>query len=106
MSETTEIKGGEVVTESEALQVLSEMIGEIIGEDYASEMTINMETSFAQDLELESIEFVALAEKLRDRFGESVDFVGWLANMELEQIIEITVGQVVNFVVGSMSKAE
>ena len=55
--------------------------------------------AFDEDLELESIEFVALAEQLLERYGEQVDFVGWLATMELDEIIALTVGQLVDFVV-------
>jgi acyl carrier protein len=56
-----------------------------------------METSFGSDLELESIEFVALAEKLQARY-EKVDFVRWLSEKELEEIIELKVGDVVTYI--------
>ena len=58
-----------------------------------------LETSFEKDLELESIEFVALAEKLQERYGKSVDFVGWLSSKELDEIIGLTVGELVEFIV-------
>jgi acyl carrier protein len=58
-----------------------------------------METSFAKDLELESIEFVALAEKLQERYGKGVDFVGWLSGKVLDEIIGLTVRELVEFVV-------
>ena len=58
---------------------------------------ITMDTSFGSDLELESIEFVALAEKLQARY-EKVDFVRWLSEKELEEIIELKVGDVVTYI--------
>jgi acyl carrier protein len=58
-----------------------------------------METSFGEDLELESIEFVALAERIQNEYGQSVDFVGWLSDKELEAIIALKVGDVVDFIV-------
>jgi acyl carrier protein len=87
--------------------VLSEVAGmvrEVIGEEWAEDVPITMATSFARDLELESIEFVALAEQLKERFGRSVDFAGWLAGMELNQIIELKVGELVEFIVGCLKQ--
>ena len=60
---------------------------------------LDLETSFNQDLELESIEFVALAEKLQQAYGASIDFSGWISGMDLDAIIGLRVGQVVEFIV-------
>jgi acyl carrier protein len=87
------------VTEESVLATVTELIGEIIGEDYMADIEVTMESMITEDLELESIEFVALAEKLRDHYGESVVFVAWGAGLELEQIILLTVGQLVEFIV-------
>jgi acyl carrier protein len=43
---------------------------------------------------------VALSERLMARYGNDVDFVGWMAGMELDEIIALTVGDLVVFVVG------
>jgi acyl carrier protein len=79
------------------------MIGEIIGDEYIADLDVTWESMITEDLELESIEFVALAEKLRDRYGEQVDFVDWIAGLELDQIILLTVGQLVDFVVACLN---
>ena len=93
------------VTEDQVLGDLTRMLGEVIGED---EMELlgqpTMETSFNEDLELESIEMVALAELLMEHYGERVDFVAWIADMELEQIIEMRVGQLVEFIVACLAE--
>ena len=62
-----------------------------------------MDTSFNADLELESIEFVALAEKLQHRYGERIDFVGWISNKSLDDIIALTVGDLVRFIASCRS---
>lgn len=82
----------------EALAVVAEILREVIGEDWANEIEITRETSFADDLELESIEFVALAERLQERYGADVDFVGWLSGKELDDIIALRVGDLVAFI--------
>ena len=99
-SPTTEPSSGAgAPTPETVLADLQEILGEVIGEDFLLEDEVTMETSFDEDLQLESIEFVALAEKLLERYGEAVDFVSWLAGMDLDSIISLTVGQLVDFVV-------
>ena len=71
---------------------------EVIGDDLLLDGPLTMETSFDEDLPLESIEFVALSEQLLETYGDQVDFVGWLAEMELDEIVALTVGQLVEFV--------
>jgi acyl carrier protein len=86
------------------LQEIAELIREVIGEEWARETPITMETTFSHDLEVESIELVALSEKLQERYGADVDFPGWLAGMELDAIIGLTVGQLVDFIASCQSK--
>lgn len=85
------------------IDVLIHSIREVIGEDWILEMDIDYSTSFNEDLELESIEFVSLAEKLQETYGESVKFVDWLSGKKLDEIIGLTVGDVANFIDGCVS---
>ena len=83
---------------SESLTTVSELIRQVIGEDWDESEEIHLETSFGEDLELESIEFVALAEKLTETYGDAVPFVAWLSTMELNQIIALKVGDLVEYI--------
>jgi len=83
---------------SSTLDTLAGFIREVLGEDWADEVEIGPDTSFADDLEMESIEFVALAELVQGHYGAHIDFVEWLSNLELDQIIGLTVGEVVEFI--------
>jgi acyl carrier protein len=85
--------------EEDVMITVSGFIREVIGQAWANDLVITMETSFNIDLELESIEFVALAEKLQNHYGGRVNFAEWLARMELDQIIGLKVGQLVEFIV-------
>ncbi len=85
----------------EVLETVTELILEVTGEDLELVGGITMATSFSQDLELESIEFVALAELIQQKYGQSVNFVSWISGKELDQIINLTVGDLVNFIVES-----
>ena len=83
---------------------LAAVLREVIGEAWAEDVDIGPDTSFNRDLELESIEFVALAELLMEHYGEKVDFVAWIAELELEQIIAMQVGELVAFIVGCLAE--
>ena len=92
-----------IVTRDEILVTVQEALVEIAGDEILIAGPLTMTTSFNADLELESIEFVALAEKLQLRYGSAVDFVGWISKQELDQIIALTVGELVEFIASCRS---
>ncbi|HET9255949.1 MAG TPA: phosphopantetheine-binding protein, partial [Pseudonocardiaceae bacterium] len=78
----------------------------IVGEEYAIGLDIGMHTSFEADLQLESIEFVKLATMLNERYGNRVDFVAFLATKELDEIIQMTVGELVSYIADRSTPAD
>jgi acyl carrier protein len=88
------------------LAVVASKLREVIGEDWATDITIDMDTLFNGELELESIEFVALGEQLTTCYGPQLDFARWLSSMELDQIIGLRVGQLVDYIVECTSTHE
>jgi acyl carrier protein len=91
------------MTRDQILADIRAMLTEIIGPEYALALDIGMDTSFEEDLELESIEFVKLATMLTERYGERVDFVVFLGGKELDEIIGLTVGDVVSYVASCLT---
>jgi acyl carrier protein len=85
--------------QAQVLDEVREVLADVIGEDYVSELDVEMETAFRADLDIESIEFVAMGEILRERYGDRIDFVEWLTTMELDDIIALTVGELVDHIV-------
>lgn len=92
-----------MTSHDDILRTVEHVILEIAGDELLLTGPITMTTSFNADLELESIEFVALAEKLQQHYGEAVDFVGWISKKELDQIIALTVGELVEFIASCRS---
>ena len=82
------------------------MLVEVIGEDFLADLELSGETTFNEDLALESIEFVALAEKLEERYGGQVDFPAFLAGLDIEEIMALTVGQLVTYVTGCLGSPD
>jgi acyl carrier protein len=89
-------------TSDEVLAEVRSLLVDVIGDDFLLDTEIELDTSFNEDLELESIEFVALSERLLERYGSQVDFVAWMAEMDLDEIIALTVGELVDFIVTSL----
>ncbi|NEW69298.1 acyl carrier protein [Streptomyces rapamycinicus] len=66
---------------------------------------VTMETRFTEDLELESIDLVTLAGSLEARYGRQVNFAEFVADLELDEIIDLTVGRLVEYVVRCLRAA-
>lgn len=88
--------------QQDVLATVSTLITEVVGDELELDGPIRLDTRFSDDLELESIEFVALAEKLQEHYGDSVDFVGWLSDKELDEIIGLRVGDLVEHIVACL----
>jgi len=80
------------------IQQIGAIIRESVAEDWIQEFEISADTSFNDDLELESIEFVAIAAGLQRHVGDTVDLVGWLATKAFDELIALRVGNVADFV--------
>ncbi|WP_433462931.1 acyl carrier protein [Spirillospora sp. CA-128828] len=81
--------------------VLSEvvrMLTDVVGDDFLLDVEVGPDTSFGDDLALESIEFVALVDRLRAHYGDRADFPAFIAGLDLDQLINLTVGDVVDHI--------
>lgn len=84
------------------LQEVIAVIRQAVAEDWIEDFDIDADTSFNNDLELESIEFVTIADMLQSHFGAQINFVDWLGTQSLDQIIALTVGDLAAFVSQSL----
>lgn len=86
------------MTRDEILADVVSMIAEVVGADFLLDVEVTPDTTFNADLALESIEFVALAEKLQERYDGRVDFVAFVADMDIDEIMSMTVGRLVDHI--------
>jgi acyl carrier protein len=86
-------------TEQEVLAAITRMLAAVLDEYGLDESEVTMDSRFTDDLELESIDLVTLAAQLQERWGERINFAEFLAGMELDEIIGLTVGRLVDYVV-------
>ncbi len=82
---------------NDVMKSLAEMVTEVLGED---DLEIESETSFRDGLGFESIQFIALADLIQEKYAD-VNFVIWLQGKKIEQISALSVGEVADFVVAS-----
>lgn len=93
--------------EEAVLADLTDMLARLLEDEYGlDDVEIGMHTSFNRDLELESIDLVTLAGMLQERYGDRINFAEFLAGMEFDEIIELTVGRLVEYVVTGLKAAE
>jgi acyl carrier protein len=81
-------------------------IVDVVGQEFYDECDVTLDSTFAEDIELESMEMMEIAERLMLAYEGRVDFVAWFADMELEDIIELTLGQLIDFIVRSLQEHE
>ena len=85
------------------LTEVAQIIREVMGTDAEISGEIGMKTMFSADLELESVEFVVLAEKVQQKYGTRNNLIQWFSGKELDEMINLTVGDLVSFIVESES---
>ncbi len=90
-------------TPEAVFQEITGMLHTVLGE-YGGvvDAGITMDTRFHDDLDLESIDLVTLGGHLQARYGELVNFAEYLAGLGLEEIIGLTVGQLVEHITGCL----
>lgn len=86
------------LSKEEIFETLNQFITEVIGEEFVEEMDVTPSSSFTKDLEMDSIEIVAFSEKVKNHFGSNIDFTGWLSNMDLDEIIQLKLENIINYI--------
>lgn len=99
MSNSQQPPGPARTDEEAVLADIAGMLGVLLDEYGLDDAEIGMDTTFNHDLELESIDLVTLAGHLEARYGQQVNFAEFVAGMEIDEIIELTVGRLVEHVV-------
>ncbi len=87
---------------NELFEELKQFISDIIGADIVEELDITPQSSFTKDLEMDSIEIVAFAEKVKAKYG-NIDFAGWLSGMDLDQLVSLDLSNIIDFIVNANS---
>ena len=82
----------------EAFADVVETLCTVLDQDADFRAGITPATTLDGGLELESVELTALSQALQDRFGPRVDLAAYVAELGVDEIIALTVGDVAAFV--------
>lgn len=77
---------------------MAEVLAAATGDDAMLSAGITNATRLEGDLYLDSLDMTALAAVLRDRYGPAVDLAGYLASLDIDELIELTVGDIASYV--------
>ncbi|MBN2485679.1 MAG: acyl carrier protein [Bacteroidales bacterium] len=88
--------------QTEIFKKVKELITEVIGAEFIEEYTVEMESTLTGDLEMESIEIVELSEKIKKHYGGAVSFSEWMAKLSLEQLINLSIKDIVTYIEGCL----
>ena len=87
------------------LNTVIDKIRSTIAEDWIEDFEIDANTRFNNDLEIESIEFVKIADAIQKHYGTRLDIVGWLSGKNIHELIALTVGELANYISSAVSGA-
>ncbi|GGS75923.1 MULTISPECIES: acyl carrier protein [Streptomyces] len=93
-------------TADTVLAEVGDMLRTVLAEYGDDDVAIGMSTTFNRDLELESIDLVTLAGLLEERYGQRVNLAEFLAGMDFDEIVDLTVGRLVEHVVWSLKTTQ
>jgi acyl carrier protein len=96
--EPTEEPTGEPTEQASVFSQLKRMIIDIIGAEAAEFIDISEQSTFVTDLEMDSIQIMQLAEQINELYGKQVDFLSLLSDKSLNELLKLTVGDIVGFI--------
>lgn len=82
----------------DALVLVIAKIRSTINEDWVADFDIDAATRFNDDLELESIEFVKIADAVQQHYGARLDIVAWLSGKTIHELISLSVGDLAGYI--------
>lgn len=80
------------------LTLVIDIIRSTVNEDWIQDFDIDAETRFNDDLELESIEFVKIADALQAHYGPRIDMLDWLSGKSVHELISLSVGELAAYI--------
>jgi acyl carrier protein len=86
------------MTASVLVGEIAGLLREVTGEDAEWSAALGPRTRLDGDLFVDSVELAALSDALRSRYGGRVDLAGHVADLDLDGIIALSLGDVADLV--------
>jgi acyl carrier protein len=83
----------------EVLDTIRRLVAEIRDVRDINGVAIYRGSAFDHDVELDGSELVALGERLGATYGPEVDVIGWFGELDIDDLVDLTAGDVADYVV-------
>lgn len=77
---------------------LQKIIMKIIGQEFIEEKDIRPDSIVSEDLKLDQFDVHQLREEILNRFGRHCDLFMYIYQLDMDQLINLTVGHIAGFV--------
>ena len=84
---------------------LAGLLRAVTGESSQWEAQLTQSSRLEDDLQLDSVELTALAELAQRRYGAAVDLLAYLRGLDLDELIALTVGDLVDHIRAAVAEA-
>lgn len=88
----------------DVLSTVTDLLEPLVGGVDVLGTWITRDTAFHEDLQLESIDLVTFASILAEHYGADVDLAEFLSQKDLDEVIELRVGDIVDFVTNRLAE--
>lgn len=92
------------LTAEAVLAELRSIVAELLDDYDLPPDEVTADTTFHEDLGLESIDLVTVGAQLAQRYGERVNLAEFLAEKELDDVIGLRLGALVEFVLAAVEE--
>jgi acyl carrier protein len=82
---------------------ITAMLRHVTGEDARWAAGITLESRIEAHLWLDSLELAALGDLLEETYGDVVDLPGYLAELDIGQLVALSVGDLVGYVAAALA---
>jgi acyl carrier protein len=93
----------QVPSSAAALDEIRTILIKVLGDYLFDDVEITAEMSLTEDLGLESIDLVTVGAMLTERYGRRLNLAAFLAEMDIDEVIALKVGTLVDFVVDRLA---
>lgn len=80
------------------------LLAPLVGDLDVLGIRIGPDTRFHDDLQLESIDLVTFSSLLAEHFGPDVNLADFLTQMELDEVIELRIGDIADYVASRLEQ--
>ncbi|MFI6096483.1 acyl carrier protein [Lentzea sp. NPDC051213] len=87
-----------MTTSITVFDTVADLLAPLLGDADLLAAEIRPDSAFHEDLGLESIDLVTFAGILKEHFGDDVNLAEYLAQKDLDEVIDLTVGDIAEFV--------